>query len=521
MHRLLPLSLFLATQTPNHYTTTNTHTQILCTGCDGYDTALCGGLNMTLFWDIFFWLIPVWVFLMVPFSSFYYEADDGMIMAGTSVNPNGVRKSRILPAIGYTTGVVVFVAVAYWVMYLFLSETSVPVAEYVGPTLNIVGNLGANREGVIYQITPQTNETSGEPLPFNTDMLEPMTDADKAYSKVTVELEDPVDLVLKVSLSTFFAALMAWLGWFLFSVFGGIGLASMPLDLLLVFKNRPKHMDAVEYAEAQTNLRTRVNELVDIGELIKLERANNPNMGKVGGVGGYFNAETRKQARTERQALLEFKQGVYLLEQDVNDFRACTNDYENYNPLKPYLSLFFGICSIVISLVWIIHICVYVFPYPKPITPFLNSYFAFFDRFFSLFGFLSVAIFTLYLLLAAMTGCFKFGLRIACIQLHPMILGKTYMSSFLFNTGLILMCAMPVVQFAAQSFADYARNTTINQIFNVQIDNLTFFGMWFTRKIFVYIFITMFCLTGLYLLCKPKDTGPSGKALRDRLRKRK
>merc|ERR1712216_220110 len=110
--------------------------------------------------------------------------------------------------------------------------------------------------------------------------------------------------------------------------------------------------DAVEFAEAQKSLRDRVNELVDIGELIKIERQNNPDMGSVGGIGNYMNAEKRKEARIERQALLEFKQGVFLLEQDVEDFKACTSNYENYNPLKPYISLFLGICSIVISIVW-------------------------------------------------------------------------------------------------------------------------------------------------------------------------
>jgi len=486
-------------------------------GCDGYNTGLCGGLDMTLFWDIFFWLIPIWVFLMIPFSSFYYEADDGMLMAGTSFSPNPVKKSRIFSALGYTTGVAVFVGVVYYAGYYFLSETSIPVTSYTGMDLATAASLGNNREGVVYTTTPQTNANGT--LPFSSNQLKGMTNLDALYANAVGQPENAT-LMMQVSISTFFAALMAWLGWFLFSVFGGIGMASMPLDLLLIFKNRPKHMDAVEFAEAQKNLRDRVNELVDIGELVRLERENNPNMGKVGGIGNYMNAEKRKDARIERQALLEFKQGVFLLEQDVEDFKACTSNYENYNPLRPYISLFLGICSIVISIVWVIHIVVYIFP-ETPLSPFLNSYFAWFDQWFSLFGVLSVALFTLYLLFAAITGCFKFGLRIACIQLHPMILNKTYMSSFLFNVGLVLLCALPVVQFSAQAFSDYARNSTINQIFNVQVENLTFFGVWFTNKIFVYIFLSFVGLTSLYLMCKPNDSGPSGVALRDRLRGRK
>ena len=473
---------------------------------------------MVLFWDIFFWLIPIWVFLMIPFSTFYYEADDGMLMAGTSVSPNPVRKSKILSAVGWTTGVVVFVSIVYIVAYFLGNEAQIPVNEFTGVDLLQSLTLGSDKRGVVFPNTALLNTTDNEPLPFTSNQMQDMNIYDAAYSDKVVDNES-VSILMQVSVSTFFAALMAWLGWFLFSVFGGIGMASMPLDLLLIFKNRPKHMDAVEFAEAQKSVRDRCNELVDIGELIKVERLTNPEMGKVGGLGNYMNAEIRKKARNERQALLEFRQAVYLLEQDVDDFKACTQDYDNYNPLRPYISLFLGICSIILSLFWIIHIVVYILP-QSPWAPFLNAYFAWFDTWFSLFGVISVAIFTIYLLFAAVTGCFKFGLRVACISLHPMILGKTYMSSFLFNTGLVLLCALPVVQFSAQAFSDYARYTTINQIFNVQIDNLTFFGFWFTKNIFVYIFISFTGLTCVYLLCRPKDSGPSGVELRDRFRKR-
>eukprot|EP00529_Nitzschia_sp_RCC80_P012531 CAMPEP_0113446020 /NCGR_PEP_ID=MMETSP0014_2-20120614/3487_1 /TAXON_ID=2857 /ORGANISM="Nitzschia sp." /LENGTH=560 /DNA_ID=CAMNT_0000337091 /DNA_START=342 /DNA_END=2024 /DNA_ORIENTATION=- /assembly_acc=CAM_ASM_000159 len=490
-------------------------------GCDGYQTNLCGGLNMELFWSIFFWLIPIWVFVMIPFSSFYYEADDGMLMAGTSVNPNPVRKSKIFQAMGWTCAVMIVIAIIFVVGYLLGSDAEIPVQEYVGMDLDTAFNLGQQRGGPVYVITPVTNQTENGTvvLPFSTDQLEPMAgnQNDQAY-----EFNDngTMTLILQVSVTTFFAGLMAWMGWFLFAVFGGIGLSAMPLDLIMVYKNRPRHMDAVEFAEAQKSLRERVNELVDIGEMIKVERDANPTMGQVGGIGNYFDSGKRKEARNERQALLEFKQAVFLMEQDVEDFKACTQNYENYNPLKPYISLFLGGCACIISLFWFIHIIVYMFP-KTPLAPFLNNYFAWFDKWFPLFGVLSVAIFTVYLLFAAMTGCFKFGLRVACMTLHPMILGKTYMSSFLFNIGLVLLCAMPVVQFSADAFSDYARNTAINQIFNVQINSLVFFGWWFTNNVFVYALVIIMFLSSVYLCCRPKDTPPSGVELRDRLRSRR
>merc|ERR1712232_972985 len=101
-----------------------------------------------------------------------------------------------------------------------------------------------------------------------------------------------------------------------------------------------------------------------------------------------------------------------------------------------------------------------------------------------------------------------------------MVMGKTYMSSFMFNIGLVLLCALPVVQFAQQAFADYARFSTIRQIFGVQAENLLFFGWWWRNNIFVYIFMGISVLSALYLSCKPRETPPSGAELAERLRSR-
>ena len=482
---------------------------------------------MDLFWKIFFWLIPIWTFVLIPFSTFYYEADDGMLMAGTSVAPDAKPKSRLYQALCWLIAVLFIVGLLFFIMYMLFSTTVIPVVEYTTPTLDQIIRFGDAGRGPVYTIEPMINETDpsgSDVLPFDRSQFADVDSADAQCIKESGANSSDQTIELRVDISTFFAAFMAWIGWFLFALFGGIGMSSMPLDLLLLYKNRPKHMDAKEYAEAQMSLRERVNELVDIGELIKVDRdaknAANGDASSSGGLGSFFDGAKRKEAREERQAILEFKQAVYLLENDVEDFQACTSHYDSYNPLTPYLGLLFGICSVIISIFWILHIVVYVMP-RKPFAPFLNNYFAWFDKWFPLFGVLSVAIFTLYLLFAAVKGCFKFGLRVACIQLHPMKVGKTYMSSFLFNTALVLMCALPVVQFASTSFADYAAFSTIRQIFGVQIENLKFFGWWWEKNIFVYIFFALSVVTSIYLWCKPKDAPPDGVEMRDRLRSRR
>lgn len=468
-------------------------------GCAGFNTAICGGLNMELFWEIIYWLIPIWVFFLIPICTFYYEADDGMLMAGTSVGakPN----SRIKEAIKYELFVVIIFGLIFALTYLFLNETAIPVREVVGPS-----NFG----GPTYTITPVFNGT------FSTSQLEAMGAQDSEVLEANQVGEVPSTVVLAVNPSVFYAGLMAWLGWFLFALFGGIGMAAMPLDLILAFVDRPRHMDPVEFAEAKLSLRERVNELVNVGELIKLEKEEKAeNQAKLGW------REARKVAAEEKKTLLQFKQAVYLLEEDAEDFANCTENFKNYNPLIPIGCLLLGVCAFIVSLFWVLHIILYMLP-ASPVTPFLNSYFQWFDKWFPLFGVLSVAVFSFYLLLCGLKGCFKFGLRFLFFQIHPMKLNKTYMSSFLFNTGLVLLCALPVVQFSASAFQDYARYTTINQVVNVQLQYLKFFGWFWRNKVFEYAILAVLLLTCIYLGCRPRDTSASDSvSLGQRLKSRR
>lgn len=472
---------------------------------------------MTLFWNIFYWLIPIWTFVMIPFSTFYYEADDGMLMAGTSVGANAKPNSRICEAVKYQILVLIIVGLFFGLTFLFLNETAIPVREYY---YNATDGLGAE-----YQITPiynVSNET--QDVAFSSAQLANVTQQDRDVVADNWENPQMGELVLQVSVSTFFAGLMAWLGWFFFALFGGVGIASMPLDLILRFVNRPRHMDAVEFADAEMSIRERVNELVDIGELIKIDRDDKEDNG---GGGGWFKMKSRderKEAKEEKKTLLQFKQAVYLLEGDVDDFKNCSSNYQNYNPLIPYFALILGVIAFIVSIFWVLHIILYVIPKStsgNPVTPFLNSYFMWFDRWFPLFGVLSVAIFTVYLMLAALKGCFKFGLRFLFFTLHPMKVNGTYMSSFLFNTGLVLLCALPIVQFCVIAFDDYARYATVNQVFGTQIMYLRFFKYFWENNVFVYMLLAFSVLTAIYLGCKPRDTSSDSIELRDRLQNRR
>jgi LMBR1 domain-containing protein 1 len=365
---------------------------------------------MELFWNIFFWLVPIWVFVLIPFSSFYYEADDSAAMAAmVGVAAPARSRSRLGQALCSTAFVLVIFALLFFLTYLFLSNTIIPVKDYTGSTVQ-----QAKNDYNLFFTTSQAQLTSnGTYQAFQVSELQDVTSVEAAMLD-KVPNPKTEKLTLRVEFTTFYAGLMAFMGWFLFAIFGGIGISALPLDFILSFKNRPRHMTPEEFAEAKESIQTRVNEMVEIGEQLKRERDEQEKL-YGGAKRSIFNSQHRKDAKAERNCMREFKAAVFLLEQDVADFSAASASNEKYNPLLPWLSLIMGIICSLISLAWIIHIGVYIVPKP-PLFLFLNTYFQWFDNWFPLFGTLSIAIFTSYLLFCSIKGCFKFGLRFVCIE---------------------------------------------------------------------------------------------------------
>jgi len=320
------------------------------------------------------------------------------------------------------------------------------------------------------------------------------------------------NIVMDVTFPIYVIAMMGFVGWFLFVFFAGVGLASLPIDSICAYVYRPKHMDAIEFAEAQLSVRTRVNELIEIGELLKSERADKAASGSQ----GYF--ARRKGNSMDRNTVNKFKQAVFILEGDVEELKLCHENFHNYNPLVPIAKLMFGLLATILSVFWILQICLFILP-PVPITGFLNDYFEWFDSWFPLFGVLSVGMFSLYLYMAVVQGCFKLGVRFFFFTLHPMKVNGTYMNSFLFNLGIVLLCSIPVVQFSTIAFADYARFTNVNQIFGVQVKYLRFFKYFWTTNAFIYAILAMALVSTAYFSCKPRDNPASASELKDQLRK--
>jgi LMBR1 domain-containing protein 1 len=350
-------------------------------------------------------------------------------------------------------GAVVFAVLAV-VGYLFLSVVQVPIAKLECPPLDSAG-------------------------PFLPSGVAGVT-SEQSY------------LQFRVSIVLFLISMLTFVGTFLLACFGGIGLTALPFDLINEFRFRPTQMTLEQYARAKLKCGERASKLVEIGQQLQEEQR-----------------VQKKRNRQARQTFNRFKQNVYLLEEDWDNLHSAHTNRHGRIVLA-YLQLVGGIFFTILSLTWLLHICMAMLPRTPglrtlaPTIDFLGEFFRIMDvssgglpiavAFYALFAF--------YLLWCIMKGNFKFGLRIFIIfPIHPMKLGATMLNSFLFNVGLILLTSLATVQFCTNAFQSYAQFAQANAIFGLSIQRLRYIEyFWYFYTVGIVLIAV---LTFLYLLACP------------------
>jgi LMBR1 domain-containing protein 1 len=308
------------------------------------------------------------------------------------------------------------------------------------------------------------------------------------------------EVTLQATLAIFLIAFVTFLGWVFFIMYAGIGLVALPMDNFIEFRRRPSLLKPIQYAREKKRIAERSDELAALAKKLKLDYRKLPV------------SERSRGKRDRKKTLQGLQQLTLILERDWDELQLCEQSrYMNpscMNSFFPYFQLVGSIVGMVISLMWFLHIVLYMLPGAwggKPITPFLNSYLAWFDSWFPAFGTITIAVFTFYLLLCVMRGNFKFGMRFTILPLHPMRYHKTLANSFLVNVGLIMLCTLPVVQFTADAFSSYARASDISTILNVQVKHLEWCAPLFKNQIFVIILLGFTVLTALYMCACGKE----------------
>lgn len=257
-----------------------------------------------------------------------------------------------------------------------------------------------------------------------------------------------------MSFISYMIAVASFLGWFMFSVFGGIGLAALPIDLITAFRMRPKRIKLAEYTEKKKLIGQQAKVLIEASNVLRIAKKKS------------LKEDSKKKQKLTKKQESEFKRDVMFLD---SQYQRLEDAYKNGggNPLVHYFKLFSGLVGCVVSLAWFIHILIYLLPKKISLyaldsnilpTPFLND---FFSNVFQapVVGITFYGLFAFWLLLCVIKGVTKFGVRFLIIPVHRLKMGDTLMSSLVFNTGVILLSSLAVMQFCTISFDIYAKYT--------------------------------------------------------------
>jgi LMBR1 domain-containing protein 1 len=455
---------------------------------------VCGGIDFTYVWESLFCIICLTVVLVIPFSIVYYEADDGSMM-----NKEGrATSSKFLTA--FCTTAVVGGGFLVLVVSLYFSRgtVNIPVVNYDHSVLDMIEVTVTNINMTITSDASDYIDTEVSSSVF------------AAYAASEVSSDEYV--TFRVDFPIYVIALLGWIGWWSFSIFAGVGLVSLPFDLVVSFLYRPVRLSPDKLHQLETEVQERTSELIEITQILQKERT-------AFATSFASRGEKRKRIIADRLEMNKLNQMVYILQRDVEEMRLVKGSNDDVKVLTPYFNLIGGVISGFVSVIWLIHIIVYMLLDP-PVMLFLDGYLPLFDSWFPMFGDLTYAGLALYLLLCTTAGCFKIGLRFLCINIHPMKFNGTYVNSFLFNNAVILWVTVPVIQFCIYAFSGYTSFTDAYSIFFVQIMNLNFYGMFYRYKVFTYIIFIMAMLTLLYMICRPRDVASSTEQFKMDLRKR-
>ena len=418
------------------------------------------GLNMKVLWYILFISIMVYVLILFPISSSYYETDEDWSCG-----------EKITHSLSWFLVYIIFFGGLSLVLYFTIGKAEIP----------------------INSITCNYNDFVTTPSDIDISKLNNIT-------KICNISEDKF-LEIQVSYIVYAIAILSFVSWIVFSFFGGIGLAAVPLDFFYDFCTRPKSMIGTNLKKRKKILFRELEELKLLGnELTEMEqRGANHRC--------FIFGERRRYDNKKHEYVARYA----LAEEEFHIVNASIESKLKNNcvVLCYYCLIPFGVISSIFTVLWLIQFCCSYFYIKngRPGYPFLSYLLIFFqDESVSFLSFFIFALLCLYLLFCLIKGNFKFGVRILCCwSIHPMKKDKTYMNSFIFNVSLILLGSCAITQFCTDCLYDYVSFTDIDSMFNVMIKNLKFFYIFYKYHIFQYIFFGVFVLSFVYLIIRPTD----------------
>ncbi|KAH6798226.1 LMBR1-like membrane protein [Perilla frutescens var. hirtella] len=414
-----------------------------------------GACNLTLpmkdLWLAIYIVDAILVFFVIPFAMFYYEGDQD----------KSVWK-RMRSALIWVVVTAIVCGLVLAILYGLVGKVDFTVRHLSSSTMTF----------------PSTWDFSNNQQCVGTGARQCSAYSANASSETT--------WTMRTTFPEYVVALATIVGSVLFTIFGGVGIACLPLGLIFSFVRRPKAViTRSQYIKEATDLAKKARELKKTADALHQEER-----------GGGKGRKWRKNVKAVEKELL-------LLEEDVKALEEMYPQGEKAEALWAmtvlgYLAkLVLGVLGLIVSVAWIAHIVIYLLIDP-PLSPFLNEIFIKLDDVWGLLGTVAFAFFCFYLLLAVIAGAMMLGLKLVFITIHPMKWGATLMNSFLFNVGLILLSSISVIQFCATAFGYYAQATAAQEIFGHTLQSLRGIKYLYKYNVFQIAFIILAGLTFVY-----------------------
>ncbi|KAG5042375.1 hypothetical protein AAZX31_03G050200 [Glycine max] len=415
-----------------------------------YNGACSLTLPMKDLWLAIYILDAVLVFFVIPFAMFYYEGDQDKSVG-----------KRIKSAL------------------LWMVTTAIVCALVLGILYGLIGKVD-------FTVRHLSSSTSQFPSTWDFNSGQQCIGSTHQCSAFTASPSSEKTWTMRTTFPEYVVALATIVGSVLFAIFGGVGIACLPLGLIFSFIRRPKAViTRSQYIKEATELGKKAKELKKAAESLHQEERS-----------GSKGRKFRKNVKSVEKELFQLEEDVKLLEEMYPQGEKAETTWAL--TVLGYLAKFvLGILGLIVSVAWVAHIIIYLLIDP-PLSPFLNEVFIKLDDIWGLLGTAAFAFFCFYLLLAVIAGAMMLGLRLVFITIHPMKWGATLMNSFLFNVGLILLCSISVIQFCSTAFAYYAQATAAQEIFGHTLESLRGIKYLYKYNVFQIAFVALAGLTFVY-----------------------
>ncbi|KAL6861591.1 hypothetical protein ACP4OV_017291 [Aristida adscensionis] len=424
-----------------------------------YSGACSLTLPMKSLWLAVYIADAVLVFLVIPFAMFYYEGDQDKSVG-----------KRLRTALMWVVASAVVCGLVLGILYGLVGKVDFTVRHLSASVQTFPNSFSGFSSGQPCT-SPLTRQCAASTAPAN------------SLSTWTMRATFPEYVV----------ALATIVGSVLFTIFGGVGIACLPLGLIFSFVRRPKAViTRSQYIKEATELGKKAKELKKAAEALHQEERS----GKKG-------RKWRKNVKAVEKELLLLEDDMKALEEMYPQGEQAEATWA-FTVLGYIGKLIFGVIGLIVSIAWVAHIVIYLLIDP-PLSSFLNEVFIKLDGVWGLLGTAAFAFFCFYLLIAVIAGEMMLGLKLVFITIHPMKWGGTLMNSFLFNVGLILLCSISVIQFCATAFAYYAQATAAQEIFGHTLQSLRGIKYLYKYNVFQYGFVALAILTLFYYAIFVRD----------------